>query len=241
MADRIGKVLEPLLAAADRTFPGGYSAVLYGSAARGDYIEATSDINLLLVLEDVAPATLRALGPAFTAWQDASPEPPLVISLGEWGRAIDVFPVELTDMLASYRVLRGPDLLAGVSVPPADLRRELESELRGKLLRLRQGYTLLGDDSDGLGKLAVRSAPTALVFCRAMLALAGTPVAQPADAERVVRDTATVAGFAPEAMLEVVRHRGQRGWRCDPATFEGYLDAVARMAMYVDQLQPGDD
>jgi hypothetical protein len=42
-------------------------------------------------------------------------------------------------------------------------------------------------------------------------------------------------------MLEVVRHRGQRGWRCDPGTFEGYLDAVARMAMYVDQLQPGDD
>jgi hypothetical protein len=241
MADRIARVLDPLLAAADRAFPGGYSAVLYGSAARGDYAEETSDINLLLVLEDVTPATLRQLGPAFTAWQSASPEPPLVISLGEWNRATDVFPVELTDMLASYRVLRGPDLLAGITVPPADLRRELESELRGKLLRLRQGYTLLAGDADGLGQLAARSAPTALVLGRAMLALLGTPVTPPGDAERVVRGAAAAAGFPPEAMLEVVRHRGEREWRCDPATFEGYLDAVARMAMFVDQLQPGDD
>lgn len=241
MADRIGRVLEPMLSAADRAFPGGYSAVLYGSAARGDYAEGTSDINLLLVLDDVTPATLRALGPAFTAWQDATPEPPLVISLGEWGRATDVFPVELTDMLASYRVLRGPDPLVGIAVPPEDLRRELESELRGKLLRLRQGYTLLAADPDALGALALRSAPTALVLCRAMLSLLGTPVTPPGDVERVVRAAAEAADFPSAAMLEVVRRRGQKDWRCDPGIFEGYLDAVARMAMYVDQLQPGDD
>jgi hypothetical protein len=241
MADRIERVVGPLLAAVDRAFPGGYSAVLYGSAARGDFSEATSDINLLLVLDDVSPPVLRTLGPAFTAWQTATPEPPLLISLGEWGRATDVFPVELTDMLASYKVLRGPDPLAGVSVPQADLRRELESELRGKLLRLRQGYTLLANDPDGLGALALRSAPTALVFCRAMLVLAGAPVSSPADAERVVHAAAGVVGFRPDEMLEVVRRRGQREWRCESVLFEGYLDAVARIAMFVDQLQPGDD
>lgn len=241
MANRIARAIEPLLAAADRILPGGYSAVLYGSAARGDYSDATSDINLLLVVDDVRHGTLRGLAPAFEAWQALSPEPPLLVSRGEWGRATDVFPLEITDMLASYRVLRGADPLEGIAVAPGDLRHALETELRGKLVRLRQGYALLAGDPEALGALALRSASTALVFCRAMLTLLGRPAPEPADGEAIVRDCAAAAGFDPTGLLEVARRRGSREWRCDPAQFEGYLDAVARMAMHVDQLQPGDE
>lgn len=241
MADRIGRVIEPLLSAADRVLPGGYSAVLYGSAARGDFAEGRSDINLLLVVDDVRHATLRGLGPAFDAWHAMTPEPPLLVSRGEWGRATDVFPLEITDMLASYRVLRGSDPLEGIAVAPADLRHALETELRGKLIRLRQGYALLSGDPEALGALAIRTASAALVLCRAMLVLIGKSAVPPADGEAIVRECAAAAGFAPEGLLEVARRRGDREWRCDPAVFEGYLDAVARMAMHVDQLQPGDE
>ena len=54
------------------------------------------------------PARAAALAPAFTAWRKATPEPPLVISRAEWARAVDVFPIEITDMRAGYQVLRGP-------------------------------------------------------------------------------------------------------------------------------------
>jgi hypothetical protein len=37
-----------------------------------------------------------------------------------------------------------------------------------------------------------------------------------------------------------VEHRGERGRRCGAAEFEQYMNAVARAAGYVDQLQPGD-
>ena len=43
-----------------------------------------------------------------------------------------------------------------------------------------------------------------------------------------------------EPLLNVVRHRAERGWRCPPAEFERYLDAVARAATFLDQLQLGD-
>src|SRR5688500_11324031 len=241
MADRVAEVLDRFLAAADQTLAGRYSALLYGSAARGDYFDQTSDINLLLVLDDVAPATLRTLRPAFQGWRDATPEPPLVISRAEWARATDVFPLEITDMLAAYRLLRGDDPLAGVQVSRGDLRRALESELRGKLLRLRQGFTLLSGDPEELGAIASSTVPTALVLLRALLVLEHRPVSPASDAEHTVREAARVAGFAPEPLLEIVRHRGQRRWRCDAAVFEGYVEAIERTARYVDQLHPGDD
>ena len=239
MADPVNEVVEPLLAAADEALGSGYSAVLYGSAARGDFVPGASDINLLLVLDDVSPASLRALSPAFLEWRTRTPEPPLLVSREEWARATDVFPIEITDMQAAHRVLRGADPLSGLTVARADLRRALESELRGKLLRLRQGYALLADRPGDLGTLARSSAPTALVLFRCLLTLAARPVA-PADADAIVRGAAELAGFAPAAPLEVIRSRTAANWRCSAQLFETYLDTIVRTARYVDQLHPGD-
>lgn len=239
MADPINEIVEPLLSAADGALGTGYSAVLYGSAARGDYVPGASDINLLLVLDDVGPAALRALSPAFLEWRSRTPEPPLLVSREEWGRATDVFPIEITDMQSAHRVLRGADPLSGLTVARADLRRALESELRGKLLRLRQGYALLADRPGDLGTLATSSAPTALVLFRCLLTLAGKQVAAP-DADAIVRGAADIVGFPPAAPLEVVRSRGVANWRCSAQLFENYLDTIVRTARHVDQLHPGD-
>ena len=121
MQAAIDKVVTPFLAAADAALGAGYSALLYGSAARGDYVPGRSDINLMLVLDDPSPSRLRALAPAFEAWRKAAAEPPLLISRAEWARASDVFPIEITDMRAGYRVLRGPDPLADTSVDSSRL------------------------------------------------------------------------------------------------------------------------
>jgi len=87
MHETVDRVVSPFLAAADAALGAGYSALLYGSAARGDYVAGRSDINLLLVLDDPAPTRLRALAPAFAAWRKAASEPPLLISRAEWFRA----------------------------------------------------------------------------------------------------------------------------------------------------------
>ena len=111
-----------------------------------------SDINLMLILDDLSPGKLTALAGPFGAWRKSGYEPPLVIGRPEWARATDVFPIEITDMRAGYEVLRGPDPVADLSVAPADLRRALEREFRGKLLRLRQGYVAAADDPAALGR-----------------------------------------------------------------------------------------
>jgi predicted nucleotidyltransferase len=236
--DAVEQVVEPFLTAADAVLGPGYSALLYGSAARGDYVPGRSDINLLLILDAVAPPTLRGLGPAFAAWRKSSPHPPLVIARAEWDRADDTFPIELADMRTAYRVLRGADPLAGRAVDRADLRRAVERELRGKLLRLRQGYVAAAADQALLGEVAGRSAATIMVLLRAILVLLDRAV--PGNPLELAAAAAGAIGVDGEPLLDVIRHRAEAGWRCTPREFEEYLDTVARATVFVDQLQLGD-
>jgi hypothetical protein len=238
MHDAVDRVVRPFLKQVDSALGDGYSAVLYGSAARGDFVPGRSDLNFMLITDDLSPARLSGLGGAFAGWRKSGYDPPLVILRSEWARATDVFPIEITDMRSGYEVLRGPDPVAGLQVAPGDLRAALEREFRGKLLRLRQGYVAAAADPAALGQLAGRSAGTYLVLLRALLVLLGRAV--PSDPAQVAAAAAAAMAMDGEPLLNVVRHRAERGWRCPPAEFERYLDAVARAATFLDQLQLGD-
>ncbi|MBA3894286.1 MAG: hypothetical protein H0X69_11440 [Gemmatimonadales bacterium] len=238
MREAIDRIVTPFLAAVDAALGSGYSAVLNGSAARGDFVPGRSDINLLLILDDLSPRALGALAGPFGAWRKSGYEPPLVIGRQEWARATDVFPIEITDMRCGYEVLRGLDPVAGLTVSPADLRHALERELRGKLLRLRQGYVAAAGDAGVLGTLASRSAGTVMVLLRSLLGLLGRAV--PREPVEVAAAAAAAMGMDGEPLLNVIRHRADRAWRCSPVEFEGYMELVARAATFLDQLQLGD-
>jgi hypothetical protein len=231
-------VVEPFLEEADRVLPAGYSAMLYGSAARSDFVPGRSNINLMLVLDELSPGVLRSLSRAFTGWRKAMREPPLILSRAEWTRATDAFPIEITDMRLSYEVLRGTDPLQGLVVDRTDLRKALEREFRGKLLRLRQGYATYAPDPAALGSLGLESAATILVLLRGLLTLLGRPV--PAEPIEVATDAASAIGFESEHLLHVVRHRTDREWRCGAPEFENYMAAVEQTARFLDQFQLGE-
>jgi hypothetical protein len=238
MLDAVDRVVTPFLTAADSALGRGYSAVLYGSAARGDYIPGLSDINLIVVSDELTPASLRALGGALASWPTSASQPPLLVTRAEWARATDVFPIEITDMRAGCQVLRGADPLAGLEVSPADLRQALEREFRGKLLRLRQGYAASAGDPTVLGTLAIRSAATMMVLLRGLLALVGRSI--PKDPLQLAVAGAEALGVDSEPLLLMVRHRGDTNWRCAPESFESYMEVAARAAGYLDQLHLGD-
>jgi hypothetical protein len=77
-----------------------------------------------------------------------------------------------------------------------------------------------------------------MVLLRALLVLLGRPV--PRGPVELAAAAAAAMGMDGEPLLGVIRHRAERGWRCSPGEFESYLDSVARAAMFLDQLQLGD-
>ncbi|HXE56616.1 MAG TPA: hypothetical protein VNK43_01330 [Gemmatimonadales bacterium] len=238
MRDEIQRVLDPFLAAADAALRDRYSALLYGSAAWGGYVPGISDINVMLIAEEVTPETLRAMDRAFAVFRKAGFPPPLFMSRAEWRRAADAFPIEITDMQSAYKLLRGPDPLEGVRVEPADLRRALEREVRGVLMRLRQGYAAWADDEKSLSALAAESVKTVLLYLRSVLVLLGRDA--PHDPPRLAVAGALAIGFPQLDLLRMVGHRGDRAWRCSADEFVRYLGVVETTARYVDELQLGD-
>jgi len=238
MHEGVDKPVTELLERLDLALPGAYSAILHGSAARDDFVPGHSDINLLLVLDRLDADSLRALGVALKRWREARQAPPVLFSREELPRCADSFPIEIADISAGYRVLRGTDLIAPLEVRPADLRRALEREFRGKLLRLRQGFASGADDRAALSALARLSVGSILVLLRAALRLSGQRA--PSDPRALVGAAAQAIGFDADALLEIADHRADGRWQASPGRFEQYLAAVEAAARYIDELQIGD-
>lgn len=107
------------------------SVVLYGSAAGGDHIPNRSDYNVLVLLDgqgfDASSAT--AVSAVARAWREAGNPPPLTMTLEEWRRSADIFPMEYADILERNRVLHGEPPFDGIKVSPADLRLQIEHQV----------------------------------------------------------------------------------------------------------------
>jgi hypothetical protein len=230
---RVNRFLEDL----DRIWPGGYAAVLFGSAARGEYLAGWSDINVLLVADQVTPESLRSLREPLSRWRESAETLPLLFATPEWQRCADAYPLEIAEMRTGYRVLRGTDPLNGMEVRPADLRAALEREFRGKLMRLRQGYALFASGSEELTEFVRSSASSVLLLCRGLLLLADKPV--PRDAPAVVAAAGDRAGFVPDATTRIIAARTDPAWRCAEEDAQGYLAAVEAAARFVDHFQIG--
>jgi predicted nucleotidyltransferase len=233
----VDEKIERFLSALDPIWPGSYSAVLFGSVARGQHIPGWSDINLLLVADRLTPETLRAISEALAAWRATADALPLLFTLGEWQRAGDAYPLEIAEMRTGYRVLRGTDPVAGMIVSPGDLRAALEREFRGKLMRLRQGYSLFPPGSEEISEFLRSSASSVLLLCRGLLILTGGVV--PPDPAIVVAHAARLVGFAPEVVQRVVAQRAESGWRSTDEELQAYLAAVESAARFVDHYQIG--
>lgn len=239
MADRatLEQGLEQLVTQLQAGAAPGCSAVLYGSAARGDWDAQRSDVNLLLVLEDASPAALERLTPVVEEWHAPGWTPPLLVGRDEWQRATDVFPIEITDMRLAYRVLTGPDPIAALRVDPADLRRALEQALRGALVHLRQAYARFSGVMPTLGGFASSSISEVLVLLRGTAVLLGRDPGPGAEA--------TIAVLAPElgehaaALREIAARRREFEWPCSAELFAGYLGALGRTVDIVDSFQSG--
>lgn len=215
--------------------PNLVSLVLYGSAARGA-LRDTSDLNLLLVLQDAAAEALRPLGPPFRDWVRAGERPPLVFSAHGWRAAADVFPIEVEDIRTSRRVLQGTDPVVGLATRREDIRRELEREARGNLVQLRAAYAAAVGDGRELATVVVNSCGTVLVLFRAALRMEG--IAPPEAAGEVVAAVAARAAFPADAFAwalaqrEAARPAALKPY--DPVAAR-YLDAVAAFVEFVDR------
>ncbi len=189
--------------------------LLYGSAARGTHVPDRSDVNTLLICDAVDEDLFARLERPVRDWVKAGHPAPLILTEREWQTSADAFPIEYEDIREAHRLLAGRDPWQGIGVRREHVRRQLEHELMGKLVRLRQAYAALRGDPKQLAQVIVGSAAGFFTMLRAV-------------------------GFAPERLAPLEAHaRGAGQLRLAPGDplAAAYLAAVARVAEFVNGLR----
>jgi hypothetical protein len=214
------------------------SVLPYGSAARGEYVDGLSDINLLVLLDSIAPVGLAAAAPSCRAELERHGAIPLLMSSEEWARAADAFAIELADMQDAHVVMHGQDPVAELSLDLKAMRLQAEREIRGRLVRLHTAMLMLGDDAARLGALLTSALPAFATYLRASLRLAGRAV--PAAMPDVLSAGAELVGAAAAPLLGVheARVNGiELMAAVDGAIVRGFDAAAVRTAAWIDTYQ----
>ena len=212
------------------------SVLLYGSAARDEYLEGRSDINLLVLLDRIDPPILKQLAPAAAEWLKHRVNA-MLLEEREWARASDAFAVELLDMRDARVVLHGADAVGEVTIDPADARLQAERELRGRLVALHNGMVRSASNPSGLGMLLMAALPSFATYLRTALRLSGR--AAPAATRDAIEHGARLVGAPADGFLRALDARSRGGeWLVDleDVAVEQYGAAAERTAWFVDSL-----
>ena len=170
-------------------------------AAFGD-TASTCAVVQSLTIEDLDRCAAHA-----AKWTKSGLDMPLFFIEGELRRALDAFPLELSEIIATRRVVAGTDLFADILVPKQDLRRACEVQARGHVVHLREGYIEAAGDGKAVAKLVSAAIP---------------------PFRALVKNVARLEGIAPKALVTQLNlDNFEKG-------FPDALRAAERIVEYVD-------
>jgi predicted nucleotidyltransferase len=115
--------------------------VVHGSAVRGGWCEETSDVDLIVVLDDDSEAMLAAIGPALELARFSGRIESMILTKDEIERSADCFPLLYGDIARTSVTIAGANPFKGLSISDEHIRLRVEQELREIRIRMRRVAT----------------------------------------------------------------------------------------------------
>jgi hypothetical protein len=212
--------------------------ILYGSAARGEFLPGRSNINLLLLLSQCEPSVLQQYARVHRRWNKEGIVVPLFLSEAELQTSASLFPLEYLEIKEQYVLLAGRDPFPTLHIDQRNLPWQCEQEIRGNLVRLRQRFVEGGGRQEALTILLPLSLTALLPCLRGLVLLLGSPV--PKGAEALLKELPSSLGFDSAVLQEVWRlKQGQisLGPIETPRLFERYVSSLQTLIQLVAQLK----
>ena len=214
------------------------SIILYGSAARGEYVKKKSDINFLIVLKEDGLDLLVDSLQTVKKWRKKAVSIPLFLTEEYIKSSLDSFPIEFFNIKQNYKVIFGKDILKDISINKKELRLRLEREIKGKLIHLREAFFESADDKRKLAVLFSVSLGAFLSMFPAILHIIGVDV--PDKRNILIDKTVEVLGINKELFNKILdikfgrykfsKNEGREIW-------EKYIEQVRKIAFEIDKLQ----
>jgi predicted nucleotidyltransferase len=215
------------------------SVVLYGSGARGDFLPGKSDLNFMVVVDDLEFEVLQRLtGKVRHFWRKRI-STPLVVDEYYLRRSLDVFPLEFSEMKSAYRVVFGDDPLSDLKIDPSDLRLACEAEIKRKLLLLREAFLDAENKKGRMEFLFKQSFKSFMVVLRNLIPLLGENL-EGSNLGDVINHAESRLGVKLESLRRLEGMKGRKMKlgkdECKELMAE-YMREVRDLARAVDRMQ----
>jgi len=214
------------------------SIILYGSGASGHYIPGKSDLNFLIVLTDAGMGALEKTFDLVVKWKKRQVAVPLLMTREDVQSSLDAYPIEILNMSLHYVLVFGEDVLKGLVLRRDCLRLQLEREMRGKLLLLRQGFLGTEGKEKPLRNLIRVSLTAFLSAFNGMLYLKGISIPQ----DRSALINAAEEAFAIDKdlfhqCLEIRKGIDRFSKKEVSDIFQGYVKEIAKLCDEIDKIK----
>jgi hypothetical protein len=212
------------------------SIIIYGSFLKPTFDPRSSDVNALVLVKEGPPAAVREFGLAGRRILRRNRITPLILTSHEFRTSADVFPMEYLDMRAAHEVITGRDATADLEIDASNLRHEVEHQLRGSLVNLRQ-LAIVSSRPRPFRRTLLRRRleqwyGSLAAILRGLLRLYGTEKI-PENASELLQAVNRVLGLEPGPFLQLLECRSGD---CPDSLdlLDGLLERLAELVRIVD-------
>ena len=227
--------LEPVRAALGPEF---LSAYLTGSVLTQGFDPKRSLVNVLVVARSLGIDTLDAVHQAIPTSRKRPDFDPMFLTRTQIEKSLDAFPIEWIEIKERHLLIEGDDIFSALEVPQTHLRLQLEHELRGKHIQLRQAYLRSPRRPAELARVLKVAASSFATLFRTLLRLRGED--PPATTQQVIERVADLFKLDAQGLLVVylIRYSGRR-YKAEEVTelYRKFLAEVDRLVIAIDQLR----
>lgn len=234
IADRYKPFLEVLLEDHQNKM---HSAYIVGSALTQDYDPKKSDINSVIVLQEMDLKFLEMLAPLGRKYGKKGIAAPLIMTPAYIDKSRDVFPMEFLNIKLLHHTIFGQDIFKDLAIDRTDLRRQCERELKAKLVGLRQGYLSAAGDQKALAAGFADSFAGYMPLFKAIIVLLGAEA--PQNSREILTSLTEITGIRLDAFKQVLalkRRQPKPTIEKLNLVFEEYYKIIEQLGEMIDAL-----
>ncbi len=206
------------------------SVVAYGGPVDGN---PHAPLTSLALVTSLAVGDLEGCARRAAHWERMAIATPLLLPVDEFRRSLDAFPLEFTEIMRSHERVYGADPFVGLTIPLDQLRTACETQIKGHLLHLREGFIEAHGSPAAVARLVAASAPAFTALLRNVARLSDVRNSDHMTATRAGAQAAGVPDGIVSDLLALEQPSDVPA--SDPARlFPVYLDAVEQLARVVD-------
>lgn len=213
------------------------SILVYGSAAGVSYNPGISNINIAVIVKDLEFSILKQNLALIKSVRKHKIATPLFLTKEYVLNALDVFPVEFSEIKQQHRVIYGEDIFKDLDIPLKDVRLLCEQQVKGKLLHLRQAYLETGPDAVVLKNLLIKTLNDLIPIFRQLIILKGQKPA--VHKEETLKLLAGIFSLDEESLLAVYHDKSRKmlmPLNQVEAHFQNFLNQLENLSRHMDSI-----